>query len=85
MHKTVYLSMLVTTLAIQEGYNSKTGMQQLSEGILEQKKRKKSKKKKSEEKEKINEKLFVPYESQQQLPFNKIKEVQTTLKNFIKI
>lgn len=85
VHKTVYLSMLVTTLAIQEGYNSKTGMQQLSEGILEQKKRKKSKKKKSEEKEKINEKLFVPYESQQQLPFNKVKEVQTTLKNFIKI
>ena len=84
-HKTIYLSILLTTIAIQSGYNTKTAMQQLAEGNLNQQPRKKYKKKKQELKTEITEKETVPYKSQQELPIKNTKKEQTTLKNFLKI
>jgi len=73
VNKTVYFSILLTAIVVQLGYNTKTKMQQLAEGILEQEPRKKYKKKQKKDKQKTNKKENVLYESQQVLPIKKTK------------
>jgi hypothetical protein len=80
--KHIYLAILLTTIVIQEGYANKTAMQQLSEGNIELKPVKRIKKNIKKIKTKTKHKTKVPYESQQQLPINKEKYVQTTLQLF---
>ena len=82
VNKTVYFTILLTAIAVQSGYNTKTKMQQLAEGILEQNPRKKYKDKKKKDKQKTNKKEKVPFESQQTLPFKILKEEQYTLLHF---
>lgn len=82
VNKTVHFSILLTAIVVQLGYNTKTKMQQLAEGILEQDPRKKYKKKQKKDKQKSNKKENVPYESQQALPIKKPNEEQYTLQYF---
>ena len=82
VNKTVYFSILLTAITVQLGYNTKTKMQQIAEGILEQEPRKKYKKKQNKDKQKTNKKENVPYESQQALPIKKPNEEQYTLQYF---
>ena len=35
MHKNIYLCLLLTALVVQNGYNTKTKLQQLAEGIID--------------------------------------------------
>jgi hypothetical protein len=77
--KHIYLAILLTTIVIQEGYTTKTAMQQLAEGNIELKPVKKRKKKKEKIKTKIKDKSKVLNESQQQLLITKEKDAQTTL------
>jgi len=83
--KHIYLTILLTTIVIQEGYTTKTTMQQLAEGNIELKPPKKTKTNIKKNKTKITQKPPVPQESQQKLPSHKEKEPQTTLQMFQKI
>jgi len=80
--KHVYLAVLLTAIVIQEGYTTKTAMQQLAEGNIELKPVKKIKKKITKVKTKTKDTKKVPNKSQQQLLINKVKEAQTTLQLF---
>jgi hypothetical protein len=83
--KHVFLAILLTTIVIQQGYMTKTAMQQLAEGNIELKPPKKRKKNQKKNKTKTEYKTKVPKESQQQLPIHNTKEPQTTLQLFQKI
>ena len=80
--KHVYLAILLTTIVIQQGYNTKTKMQQLAEGYIEFTPVKKRKTNVKQNKIETKHKTQVPKESQQQLPIQKEKETQTTLQIF---
>jgi hypothetical protein len=77
--KHVFLSILLTSIVIQEGYTSKTKMQQLSEGNIELKSVKKIKTKNNKIKTENKEKQKVLHETQIKLTVNKVKYPQTTL------
>lgn len=83
--KHIYLTILLTTIVIQEGYTTKTAMQQLSEGNIELKPTKNRKINIKKNTNQTKHKTTVPKESQQQLNINNEKEAQTTLKIFQKI
>jgi hypothetical protein len=83
--KHIFLVVLLTTIVIQEGYATKTAMQQLAEGNIELKPVKKRKTNFKKDKIKTEHKTRVPKESQQKLHINKEKETQTTLQIFKKI
>jgi hypothetical protein len=80
--KHVYLAILLTTIVIQEGYGTKTAMQQLAEGNIELKPVKKIKNNSKKIKTKTEDKRKVPYKSQQQLPIHEEKQAQTILEFF---
>jgi hypothetical protein len=80
--KHVYLTILLTTIVIQEGYTTKTKMQQLAEGNMELKPPQKRKTNKTKNKTKTEHKTKVPKETQQKLHTHKEKDTQTTLQIF---
>lgn len=79
MHKNIYICLLLTALVVQQGYKTKTHLQQLAEGNISLEITKKRKNKKTEEKE---EKLPTLYELGQQVLEIIRKEEQSVLENF---
>lgn len=80
--KNIYLCILLTTLCIQQGFNTKTKMQQLAEGNIEQRPpiqhRRKNKKTKNEN----NNKTSVPKTTKQKSLLDYQKDKQRTLFNY---
>ena len=77
--KSIYLCILLTAICVQQGYDTKTKMQQLAEGNVELRPPKKHRNKKKTKKAKNNKKPKVPYKTgQQKLEVKKI-EKQITL------
>ncbi len=85
MYKNIYLSLLLTSLVVQQGYKTKTLLQQLAEGNVSLKENKKNKKKKSKKKDKNKDKPSSPEPIEQQLLEIIVKEKQSVLENFSKI
>ena len=82
MHKNIYLCLLLTALIVQQGYKTKTHLQQLAEGNVSLEINKKAKKKKQTKKEKIDENLPTLNDLGQQILEIIVKEEQTVLENF---
>lgn len=82
MEKNIYLCLLLTSLVVQQGYKTKTLLQQLAEGNVSLKENKNKKNKKRKKKEKTEEKLPTLNELKQELLEIIIKEQQTVLENF---
>ena len=82
MSKNIYLCLLLTALVVQQGYKTKTHLQQLAEGNISLKITKKSKKKKQDEEEENKEEMLTLFELGQQLLEIIKKEEQTVLENF---
>lgn len=85
IQKTVYLTILLTTIVIQQGYTTKTSMQQLAEGKINHTQPKKKTKKTKDNKQTKKEKTKVPYKTQQPTLTKYLKEKQTTLEKILKI
>ena len=85
MYKNIYLCLLLTALVIQQGYESKTGMQRLGEGDVIQEKPIIKKSKKDKEKPENNNDKPTPYKTEQQKLATVLKEKQSTLQFFTKI
>ena len=82
MHKNIYLCLLLTSLAVQQGYKTKTPLQQLAEGNVSLEENIKNKKKKRKKKEDMGDVLPALKELGQQLLEIIVKEEQTVLENF---
>ena len=63
MHKNMYLCLLLTALVVQNGYNTKTKLQQLAEGIIDERPPKNKNKIKNKENIKNNTKEEAPYKN----------------------
>ena len=85
MYKNIYLCLLLTALVIQQGYESKTGMQRLGKGDVIQEKPIIKKSKKDKEKPENNNDKPTPYKTEQQKLVITLKEKQSTLQFFTKI
>ena len=81
----VYLCILLTTITIQNGYKTKTQLQQLAEGNIELKPVKKVKNNKNKDKTKKKNKQNIPKETKQPTLIPIPKEKQTTIQKFLKI
>ena len=77
--KSIYICLLLTAICIQQGYNTKTKMQQLSEGNIELRPAIKHRRKKKETKTQKSENTKVPYKTKQTTLDKLKKEQQTTL------
>lgn len=77
--KSVYICILLTAICIQQGYNTKTKMQQLAEGNVTLKPVKKHRRKKHSKKLETEQNPRVPYKTKQVTLLSKPREVQTTL------
>ena len=85
MHKNINLCILLTSLVVQQGYKTKTLLQQLAEGNVSLKENKKTKKKNSKKNDKKKDKPSSPKPIEQQLLEIIVKEKQSVLENFSKI
>ena len=83
--KTTYLCILLTTIAVNNGYSTKTGMQQLSEGKLNQKPIKKTKKTDTDNKDEKNKNSSGLYSKQKEETHNTKKEHRRTGQQYLKI
>jgi len=77
--KSIYICLLLTAICIQQGYNTKTKMQQLSEGNIELRPAIKHRRKKKETKKPKSENTKVPYKTKQTTLDKLKKDQQTTL------
>ena len=80
--KSIYLCLLLTTLCIQQGYKTKTKMQQLAEGNIEGRPAIKHRRKKKQTTEEKKQDTNVPYKNNQITLDNFTKEHQITLFDF---
>jgi len=77
--KNIYLCLLLTTLCIQQGYNTKTKMQQLAEGNIELRPPIEHRRKKKQKTEQKTQNTNVPNKNNQTTLDNYTKEQQITL------
>ena len=80
--KNIYLCILLTTLTIQQGYNTKTKMQQLAEGNIELRPTIKHRRKNKNNKTEKNNKTSVPKTTKQKSILDYQKDQQKTLFNY---
>ena len=79
MRRNIYLCILLSTLVIQQGFDTKTKLQQLAEGRIDLEPIKQRKSKKSRAQDKTNENQEVGEKSDEQTTLNIKKEEQSTL------
>ena len=79
MRRNIYLCILLSTLVIQQGFDTKTKLQQLAEGRIDLEPIKQRKSKKSTGSQETNENQKVGEKTDEQTTLNIKKEVQTTL------
>ena len=79
MRRNIYLCILLSTLVIQQGFDTKTKLQQLAEGRIDLEPIKQRKSKKSSKSEEINENQEVGEKSDEQTTLNIKKEWQSML------
>lgn len=85
MHKNIYLCILLTTIVVQQGYKTKTQLQQLAEGNIKNTPLKNKNKKKTKDKNEKKQKNKTPYKTgQQELKITPNRE-QKTLQQLCKI
>ena len=76
MRKNIYLCILLTAIVVQQGFNTKTKLQQLAEGRIDKKpikSRKAKKSKKDKEKPKVEE-VVEEMKGQTRLPVKIVKQ-----------
>ena len=79
MRRNIYLCILLSTLVIQQGFDTKTKLQQLAEGRIDLEPIKQRKSKKSRAQDETNENQEVGEKSDEQTTLNIKKEGQSTL------
>ena len=77
--KSIYFCILLTALCVQQGYDTKTKMQQLSEGNVELRPVKEHRRKKKQTKENDKDNSTVPHKTGQQKLSIHVKQRQTKL------
>ena len=82
MRRNIYLCILLSTLAIQQGFDTKTKLQQLAEGRIDLEPIKQRKSKKSSKSEEINENQEVGEKTDEQTTLKIKIEEQSTLVPF---
>lgn len=79
MRRNIYLCILLSTLVIQQGFDTKTKLQQLAEGRIDLEPIKQIKSKKSRAQDETNENQEVGEKSDEQTTLNIKKEWQSML------
>ena len=79
MRRNIYLCILLSTLVIQQGFDTKTKLQQLAEGRIDLEPIKQRKSKKSRAQDETNENQEVGEKSDEQTTLNIKKEWQSML------
>ena len=79
MRRNIYLYILLSTLVIQQGFDTKTKLQQLAEGRIDLEPIKQRKSKKSRAQDETNENQEVGEKSDEQTTLNIKKEWQSML------
>ncbi|WP_305557782.1 hypothetical protein [Methanobrevibacter sp. V74] len=82
MRRNIYLCILLSTLVIQQGFDTKTKLQQLAEGRIDLEPIKSRKSKKSKENNETNENQQVGEKTDEQTTLLTKKEVQSELDLF---
>ena len=82
MRRNIYLCILLSTLVIQQGFDTKTKLQQLAEGRIDLEPIKQRKSKKSTKSEETNENQEVGEKTEEQTTLKIKKEEQSTLVPF---
>ena len=82
MRRNIYLCILLSTLVIQQGFDTKTKLQQLAEGRIDLEPIKQRKSKKSTKSEETNENQEVGEKTEEQITLKIKKEEQSTLVPF---
>ena len=82
MRRNIYLCILLSTLVIQQGFDTKTKLQQLAEGRIDLEPIKSRKSKKSKKKEETDENQDVGKKTDKQTTLITKKQVQSKLNEF---